>query len=316
MAEYYKPEGFRGDGYENEVEKGEHTASLATLEYAMSAGQILEGRATLCDSSHNLIVEFGAFKGMIPRSEAAYSIDGSEVRDIAGITRVGKTVCFKVTAVDKSGSTPRILLSRRAAQAECYEKYVSRLQCGDIIDARITHIEPFGCFCDIGCGIVSLLPVDCISVSRISHPCERFNAGDAIKCAVKSNDRRSGRISLTHKELLGTWEENAALFHAGETAAGIIRSIEPYGIFVELAPNLAGLAEWCEGAQVGHGAAVYIKSILPEKMKIKLVIVDSNFPTAPSIGKPKYYIDSGHLDVWRYSPECCEKEICTVFDAT
>ena len=46
------------------------------------------------------------------------------------------------------------------------------------------------------------------------------------------------RITLTHKELLGTWAENAAQFHAGETVAGIIRSVEPYGVFVELSPNL------------------------------------------------------------------------------
>ena len=38
-------------------------------------------------------------------------------------------------------------------------------------------------------------------------------------------------ITLTHKELLGTWEENIAMFQTGETVAGIIRSVEPYGIF-------------------------------------------------------------------------------------
>lgn len=103
-------------------------------------------------------------------------------------------------------------------------------------------------------------------------------------------------------------------FCAGETAAGIIRSIEPYGIFVELAPNLAGLAEWCEGAVVGHCAAVYIKSILPEKMKVKLVIVDSSLPCPVQASSPVYYIDSGHMDFWRYSPDNCEKEIVTVFE--
>lgn len=87
-------------------------------------------------------------------------------------------------------------------------------------------------------------------------------------------------------------------FCAGETAAGIIRSIEPYGIFVELAPNLAGLAEWCEGAVVGHCAAVYIKSILPEKMKIKLVIVDSSLPCPVLPPTDSYYTDVPHMDVW------------------
>ena len=81
---------------------------------------------------------------------------------------------------------------------------------------------------------------------------------------------------MTLKELLGTWEENAALFSAGETVPGIIRSIETYGIFVELTPNLTGLAELKEGVSVNENAAVYIKSIIPERMKIKLVILDSS----------------------------------------
>lgn len=309
MTEKYKPEGFIIDTPENK----EYMQNLQSLEYAMNAGIILESRVSLCDSEHNLIVDLGKYKGIIHRNETAYSIDGSEIRDIAIITRVGKPVCFKITGIDKTSEPATITLSRRSAQAKCYEDYISSLKSGDIIDAKITHIEPFGCFCDIGCGIISLLPVDCISVSRISNPKERFSQHDRIKCIVKQNDKQSGRVSLTHKELLGTWEENASRFSAGETAAGIIRSIEPYGIFVELAPNLAGLAEWCEGAEVGQNAAVYIKSIIPERMKIKLVIVDSSFSsTTPE--KPKYFISDGHIDVWKYSPENCEKEIVTEFE--
>ena len=288
--------------------------SLASLERAAERGTIIEGRAVKCGASHDLVVELGACRGVIPFEEAAYSADGSRVRDIAVITRVGKSVCFTVKGIDRTGSEPRALLSRREAQRYAYENHVSRLTPGDVIDARVNHIEPFGAFCDIGCGLVALLPVDAVSVSRIRHPSERFAPGDMIKCAVKENDVSACRVTLTHKELLGTWEENAALFAAGETAAGIIRSVEPYGVFVELTPNLAGLAEWCEDAAVGRSAAVYIKNIIPEKMKIKLVIVDGNFPGDGS-GKPHYFITEGHISEWVYSPEGCAKEVRTVFDA-
>ena len=308
MNSIYKPEGYKIDTPENK----EHISSVSSLEYARSAGLILEGRASLCDSTHNLIVDFGDFRGIIPKSEAAYSTDGSEIRDIAVITKVGKPVCCKVKSIDKSGNTPKVILSRRAAQSECFENCVSKLKSGDIIDARITHIEPFGAFCDIGCGIIALLPVDCISVSRISNPKERFSAGDKIKAVIKNNDRQTGRITLTHKELLGSWEQNAEHFCAGEPASGIVRSVEPYGIFVELTPNLAGLAEWCENVIPGQNAAVYIKSIIPEKMKIKLVIVDSHFSDSPQ-KKTEYYISDEHMDFWQYSPEGCEKEVYTDF---
>lgn len=60
-------------------------------------------------------------------------------------------------------------------------EYIAGLTCGDVIPVRITHLEPFGAFADIGCGIVSLLPIDAISVSRIDHPKERFTVGMDIR---------------------------------------------------------------------------------------------------------------------------------------
>ena len=55
------------------------------------------------------------------------------------------------------------------------------------------------------------------------------------------------------------------MFSDGETVSGIIRSVESYGVFVELAPNLAGLAEYRNDVYPGQTAAVYIKSIIPEQ---------------------------------------------------
>ena len=133
-----------------------------------------------------------------------------------------------------------------------------------------------------------------------------------IRGVVSSLD--DGRVCLSQRELLGTWEQNAALFSAGETVAGIIRSVEPYGVFVELTPNLAGLAELREGVRPGQSAGVYIKSILPSRMKIKLVIIDSQDvpPAAPT--KLHYFITEGHISRWCYSPPDCDKCIESVYD--
>ncbi len=309
MTNTFMPEGYYM-GYRENLDK---ISSLQALEQAVDSGEILESKAVLCDNEHNLLVELGDYTGIIPRSEALMSLPGEETREIAVITRVGKPVCFKVIGIDKTGDKPIITLSRRLAQEECYESYIKKLRAGDVINAKITHEEPFGCFCDIGCGIISLLSIDCISVSRISHPKERFFTGQYIKAIVKRTVRHDGRIALTHKELLGSWEENAAAFNQGETVAGIVRSVETYGIFIELAPNLAGLAEWRDGIVPGQCAAVFIKSIIPEKMKIKLVTVD-NYSCENMSRKLTYFDDRDHIDYWRYSPEGCEKIIETVFD--
>lgn len=295
-------------------ENREYTVTEEGLCRALAAGRILEATALRASPDMTLTVELGSMTGYIPREEAALVPDGETVRDIAIITRVGKAVCFKVTGffTDRDGRRAA-LLSRRAAQRECADAYLSTLAQGDIIDARVTHLEHFGAFCDIGCGIVSLLSIDCISVSRISHPRDRFAIGQYIKCAVREIEEETGRIYLTHRELLGTWEENAANFTVGMTVAGIVRSVEEYGIFVELTPNLAGLAEYRADVAAGQTAAVYIKNIIPEKMKIKLVLIDSG-RGEPRVAELKYYLPSKpHIERWQYSPNCSAKVIETIF---
>ena len=308
----YKPEGLLIKTTRNY----EYISSRAGLEKALERQIILEAPVILCDHNFNLHIELcPGVKGIMPREEVEYSMGGEPVKDIAILTRVGKTICFKVLGFKQSGGKEIIaILSRRAAQRECVENYLSTLAPGDIIPAKVTHLESFGAFVDIGCGRISLLSIDCISVSRISHPSARLSVGELIYTAVKNIDERS-RIFVSSRELLGTWEENASLFSEGQTVRGIIRSIENYGVFIELTPNLAGLAEYRDDVKPGQMAAVYIKSIIPDKMKIKLIIIDTD--EAENISAPLcYFLDPDeitHVDSWRYSPESSSRIIETVF---
>lgn len=307
MKKYY-PEGVIFQSRQNK----KCMESITSLRECCLSGKILEGKVTLCDREHNLYVDLGPIQGVIPREECAIGISDGSVRDIAIISRVNKPVAFKIIDFmdDESGERTAIL-SRKRVQEECAEEYIKNLMPGDIIDAKITHNEPFGSFCDIGCGISALLPIDSISVSRIPHPNARFSVNTMIKAVVKSIDEM-GRVTLSHKELLGTWNENAENFKAGQTVGGIVRSIEKYGVFIELSPNLAGLAEYSDTVEEGDSASVYIKSINPEKMKIKLSIVDS-FPEQDNTMPMKYFFDGDHMDFWQYSPQVCDKMIESVF---
>ncbi|MBE6784518.1 MAG: 30S ribosomal protein S1 [Ruminococcaceae bacterium] len=283
-----------------------------TIREAYKNETILEGRVILCDASHNLHVDMGCMTGIIPREEGAIGISDGTTRDIALISKVNKPVCFIITdfGFDESGEIYAIL-SRKKVQEKCMDNYISLLLPGDIIDACVCHMEPFGVFADIGAGINALLPIDSISVSRIPHPNVRFHPNQSIKVAVKNRDD-SGRIVLTHKELLGTWEENANKFSVGETVPGIVRSTEKYGIFIELTPNLAGLAEFSENVTAGQSTSVYIKSIIPERMKIKLIIVDC-FDAVYPPAKINYFIEENHISYWKYSPDSSSKVIETLF---
>ena len=87
--------------------------------------------------------------------------------------------------------------------------------------------------------------------------------------------RESGKISLSYKENFGTWEENVKKFNAGEKVQGIVRETEKNknGIFIELSPNLVGMAEYKSGFKYGQKIDVYIKKIDYNKRKVKLFII-------------------------------------------
>lgn len=292
----YPPEGLLYDTAENQ----EAILCRQGLETACMEGRILEARAVRCDGNCNLYVELGGRSVAIPRSEAV--IDPARQKNVAILSHVGRPVCFKVLHVsDECCEEPRFVLSRRAAQEEAMEYFMTRLNLGEIIWCRVTRLECFGAFVDIGRGIPSFIGIENISVSRIQHPSDRFHLGQLIPAVVTGIDRTLRRISLSHKELLGTWEENAAFFNAGDTVEGIVRGIESYGVFIELSPNLSGLAEPRDDLHEGQRVCVYIKSIIPEKAKIKLSIVDV-LPDCPIRRPLRYFMPDRRIIDWEYMP--------------
>ncbi len=304
----YYPEGSLIDTPENRL-----SLTVSGLMDAAVSGKILEAKALCCDRDNTLHIGIPGIDAFIFKQDAQI---GEGTLPIAILTRVGKPVCFKVLRISLTeGPRPVAILSRAAAQEECCNKYIDNLKTGDIVDAKITKIESFGAFADIGCGMTALLPIDRISVSRISSPADRFSPGQMVKAVICGFDRQARRITLSMRELLGTFDENAALFTPGTTVAGIVRSSLPYGVFIELTPNLSGLAESKEGLVAGQAAAVYIKSVIESKMKIKLSIVDV-FIAPPLLQPLNYFISSGHIDYWRYSSVGCEKLIETNFSET
>ena len=92
---------------------------------------------------------------------------------------------------------------------------------------------------------------------------------------IKSIDKINNRIILSYKELLGDWEENIKGYEEKTVVEGTIKEPDKYknGIFIELKPNLVGLAEYKEGFEYGQKVKVYIKKIIRDKKKIKLLIV-------------------------------------------
>ena len=154
---------------------------------------------------------------------------------------------------------------------EFYEK----LHKGMIVKGKVKNIQPYGAFIELKKGIVGLLHIEDISICRLRSPADVMKIGDVIVTKIKSYDKDTGRISLNYKDLLGTWEENVKDLQEKSIVKGIVRNKEKFGTFIELKPNLVGLADNKKlSVSYGEVVNVMIKKISPETKKIKLVVLD------------------------------------------
>lgn len=235
---------------------------------------IFQGIVERCDKNYNLHVKLDSgAEGIIPRDEIEFfNLDenGFPKTNLC-VGKVHKYVQFKIK--EKAGDN--LIFSRKDAQKEVLNSVKADLQEGQVVNGIVKNITPYGAFVDIGGGIVGLVHIEDLSVARIKTPYERIKIGQKLNIVVKSIDREQGRIGLSYKEQFGTWEENANNFSVGMKTRGIIRETEKNknGIFIELTPNLVGMAEYREGLNYGEKIDVAIKKIDYDKKKIKLVVL-------------------------------------------
>lgn len=263
------------------INKGEKQMSIFRFfpegwknEEIEGTNDIFQGFVEKCDESYNLHIRMdNGMEGIIPRGEIEiFNLDDNGFPKVnLCVGKVHKYVQFKVKKKDGEN----FILSRKELQKEVINSIKTDLEEGQIVKGIVKNITPYGAFIDIGGGVVGLVHIEDLSVARIKSPFERIKIGQKLNIMIKYIDRETGRVNLSYKDTLGTWKDNAHNFTAGMKVKGIVRETEKNknGIFIELAPNLVGMAEFKEGLNYGQEIDVTIKKIDYDKKKVKLIIV-------------------------------------------
>ena len=256
-------------------EETKESLNTSFIQNAFETGQVLQGYVNECDSNYNLHLNLGNnIKGIIPRNE----LEGINVDDFGFCNpnicknKVNQFVQFKIKEIYDDEN---VILSRKNVQEDALTWVKEELKPGSVVNGIVKNMRKFGAFVEIGGGVVGLLHIEDISVSRIKSPEERFSIGQKINVMIKSIDKDNNKIVLSYKELLGDWDENVKEYSEKTVVEGIVKESDKFknGIFIELKPNLVGLAEYKDGVEYGQKVNVYIKKIIKERKKIKLLII-------------------------------------------
>lgn len=250
--------------------------TIEELEKMKDTQQVIDMYIEHIDENLNMLGIIGKdIKATIPRNEASSIVgdDGLvEERHILNKENKVIPVCIKEVIKNEDGSF-ELIMSKRMLEIKVRKWMYMHLKPGMKLRGVVVSTTEYAAFVDVGGGVTGILKLQDMSDSMLQNASDMFKVSQRIEVVVKKYDRDTGRIELSYKELLGTFEENIKKYHEGDIVDGIVRNRIKSGVFVELQPNLVGLAEHVNGIEYGQKVLVSIKKIIPEKKKIKLIII-------------------------------------------
>ena len=107
----------------------------------------------------------------------------------------GQTLTASFLEIDRSKN--KLVLSNRLATRSAS---FSQLEIGQLVEGKITGIQPFGVFVDLD-GVSGLLHIKQVSQNYIESLPSLFQIGQPIKAVLIDIDEGKGRISLSTKVL-------------------------------------------------------------------------------------------------------------------
>lgn len=251
-----------------------------------SGGEITVFAKELNRGGAVVVAPFGFF-GFIPGSQIGSKYDGDPEK------MIGKKIKTKVLEVDQSKN--RLVFSERLVSEpnKVGEESVAieNLQVGDVFDASIVRIEPFGIFVKIDIQakkekgekssyLEGLVHISEVSWEKVDDISGKYKVKDKIKVVLIN--KGDGRLQFSIKRLsIDPWEKIEEKYPKDKESEGEVVRIANYGAIVRLETGVEGLihiSKLTGGTTVKEKqkVLVYIESIDVKKRKISLGLVETN----------------------------------------
>ncbi len=207
-----------------------------------------------------LIVDVGAgLRGFIPSSQLdssrIYSYDGEVEKDQATqdlqlklAEMVGEEIDVKIIEIDREKN--RVIFSEKMVTSgtdlEQREDTLSSAKVGDVLEAQVTGMAPFGLFVNAE-GLEGLVHLSEISWDKVTNPADFYKVGDKIKVQIIGIQDDGKRVAYSIKRLQkDPWDELVKDFKVGQIVKGTVTKVVEYGAFVRLGEGLNGLVHISE----------------------------------------------------------------------
>src|SRR3989344_6726982 len=234
-------------------------------------------------SKGGLLVRVNNIPGFLPVSQLSPDnyprVSGGDKQKILEKLKsfVGKPLDVKV--IDVNESDEKLIVSEKAVWEEKQKSVISKFKIGDTVEGTVSALTDFGAFVKFDI-LEGLVHISEIAWQRIDHPQDLLKVGQTVKAEIIGIE--GSKIFLSMKKLIeDPWRKATDRYRIGQIVKGQVLKINPFGFFVELDPEIHGLAHvselskkpvanLTEIAKVGDTLDFMIVSLEPEQHRLGL----------------------------------------------
>jgi len=196
-----------------------------------------------------LIVRLEGVSGFLPVSQLSPEnyprVQGGEKSRILEKLKdiVGKDLDVKV--IDVNEEEGKYIVSEKAVWETKQESVISKYKVGETVEGTVTAVTDFGAFVKFDANLEGLVHISEIAWQRIDHPRDVLKVGDRVRAEIINME--GSKIFLSMKKLVeDPWLSVGKKYQEGQWVKGRVLKINPFGLFVELDPDIHGLAHISE----------------------------------------------------------------------
>src|SRR5437016_338385 len=211
---------------EEEAAKAAEETRKKLVPYAVLPGRVV----SLAD--FGAFVDLGGVQGLVPMSELSHA----RVERAGDRLSVGEQVTVKVLRVDEARG--KVTLSLKALEGDPWAAVPGRLRERQVVRGRALRATEFGVFVELLPGVDGLLHASEIPRHRQGELREAVAATAEIAVMIVTLDTGKHRIGLAlAPEGAAVGEQMSSTVAVGAVLTGTVDRVEPYGVFVRLAPG-------------------------------------------------------------------------------
>lgn len=239
------------DGYiELSLEGAGHDMTWQKLRAKMESREIF---SAIIESANRggLVVDIEGVQAFLPVSQLSVEhyprVEGGDKDKILQELQklVGKRLMVQILDIDPAQD--KVILSERLAEEAATAEKLKQFHVGDVVSGTVSGVVDFGVFIKFGGDrdLEGLAHISELDWQLVSDPRQLHHAGNEVKAKIIGID--GGKVSLSLKALKkDPWDAAVATFQRGDVVSGKITRYNPFGVFVEVAPGVQGLAHIAE----------------------------------------------------------------------